>query len=150
MRERVVTGRIRVLLLTALFASVCPALFAYGQKIQSSSTPFLAEGLTLGKILLCEEIQEGAPINQAVVFSSTVGKVFCYTAFDSVPSKTHIYHTWYLRDRASTKTRLLLGPPRWSTYSSIQLRESDKGPWRVEITDKEGKILGTIRFSVTD
>jgi hypothetical protein len=50
----------------------------------------------------------------------------------------------------STKKKLFLKPPSWSTYSSIQLREADKGPWRVEVTDDKGKLFATLRFSVTD
>jgi len=38
----------------------------------------------------------------------------------------------------------------WSTYSQIQLRETDKGPWRVEISDQNGKVFDVLRFSITD
>ena len=31
-----------------------------------------------------------------------------------------------------------------------QLREADRGTWRVEITDKEGNIFKILRFSITD
>jgi hypothetical protein len=45
---------------------------------------------------------------------------------------------------------LTLKPPRWSTFSSIQLREADKGPWRVEIVDEKDRLHKTLRFSITD
>jgi hypothetical protein len=53
-------------------------------------------------------------------------------------------------DELSAKIKLTLNPPRWATRSSIQLRETDKGPWRVEIVDAEDKVLYTLRFSITD
>jgi hypothetical protein len=53
-------------------------------------------------------------------------------------------------DKLSTKKKLVLKPPRWSTFSSIQLREADKGPWRVEITDDDENILRILRFSIVD
>ena len=115
----------------------------------ASSTP-VSTKLTLFKAAMCEEIEEYIPQNQAIVFSMTIGKVSCFTFFDPVPEKTSIYHHWFYRDKLSTRIRLSLQPPRWSTFSSIKLREADKGPWRVEVIDQEGKILDILRFSIVD
>jgi hypothetical protein len=109
-----------------------------------------ADKLTLTSAVMCEDVQERLPLYEGVVFSIGIGKVFCYTLFDPVPEKTYIMHNWYNRDNLSTKIKLPLQTPRWTTYSAIQLRESDKGPWRVEITDSEGQILQVLRFSVTE
>ncbi len=106
--------------------------------------------LTLSEAAMGEGIREGALQNQAIAFSVSLGRVICYSAFDPVPQRTFIYHNWYYRDRLSTKTRLVLMPPRWNTYSYIQLREADKGPWRVEITTEDGRLLRVLRFSITD
>lgn len=104
----------------------------------------------LTSAVMCEDVQDRQPLYEGVVFSIGIGRVFCYTLFDPVPEKTVITHNWYNRDNLSTKIKLSLQPPRWTTYSVIQLRESDKGPWRVEITDSEGRILQVLRFSVTE
>jgi hypothetical protein len=109
-----------------------------------------AEKPVLTSAVMCEDVQDRLPLYEGVVFSIGIGRVFCYTLFDPVPEKTVITHNWYNRDNLSTKIQLLLQPPRWTTYSAIQLRESDKGPWRVEITDSEGRILQVLRFSVTE
>jgi hypothetical protein len=109
-----------------------------------------ADQLKLSEAVMCEEIFSNAPKNPTVVFSVSKEKAVSYTLFDPVPQKTVIYHNWYHRDVPSAKIRLELKPPRWSTYSSIQLRETDIGPWRVEITDENGNIFGVLRFSVTD
>jgi hypothetical protein len=110
----------------------------------------IAAKLTLRRATICERVKEFAPKNQAVVFSVTIGKIFCFTHFDPVPEKSDIYHSWYYRDKLITKQKLSLRPPRWSTYSSIQLRENDIGPWRVTIIDQANKTLGVLRFSITD
>jgi hypothetical protein len=99
---------------------------------------------------LFEDIKDGVPINQGLVFSSSLGKVICFTDFDPVPEKTFIYHKFYFKDKLSSRVKLTLNPPRWATFSRIQLRETDIGPWRVEITDEAGKVLHVIRFSITD
>ena len=109
-----------------------------------------ASQLKLFQGLMCEEIFANAPRNPTIVFSITQKKAVCFSSFDEVPEKTVIYHSWYHRDVPSARIRLTLKPPRWSTYSSIQLRRTDIGPWRVEITDSKGNLLGVLRFSVTD
>jgi len=109
-----------------------------------------AEKPTLVQAAVCEDIKEGSPKNQGVVFPVSAGKVVCYTDFDPVPERTIIYHNWYRKDVLNTKIRLVLQPPRWASYSTIQLREIDKGPWRIEITDQEGRLLHILRFSITD
>ncbi|MDJ0780440.1 MAG: DUF2914 domain-containing protein [Desulfosarcinaceae bacterium] len=106
--------------------------------------------LNLAEAVMCEGVRDLAPLNPAAVFSIATGKVSCFSNFDTVPSQSYIYHHWYHRDKLSTKKKLFLKPPSWSTYSSIQLREADKGPWRVEITDDKGTLFATLRFSVTD
>jgi hypothetical protein len=106
--------------------------------------------IVLSHATMCEKVESLAPVRQAVVFSASVGQVYCFTSFDPVSQPTLIYHRWYHHDELSTQTRLRLYPPRWATYSVIQLRETDKGPWRVEITDQNGRVFDTLRFSITD
>lgn len=106
--------------------------------------------LNLSLATMCEGVDGLSPVNRAAVFSVSMGKVNCFTVFNPVPEPTQIYHRWYHRGELSTQIRLRVNPPRWATYSLIQLRETDKGPWRVEITDSNNKILGVLRFSITD
>lgn len=137
-----------------IFLFFCAGLFytqpAFSQSGKNESSTAIPVKLTLTKHAMCAGVKDYSPVNQSVVFSIGIGKVSCFTTFDPVPEKTYIYHKWFHRDKLSTKKRLFLNPPRWSTYSSIQLRETDKGPWRVEITDRKGNILGILRFSITD
>lgn len=74
----------------------------------------------------------------------------CFTAFDRVPRETNIYHDWIRRDSLIFRKKLVLKPPSWSSVSSIQLREADIGPWRVEIRDADGALLHVLRFSITE
>jgi Protein of unknown function (DUF2914) len=137
-----------------LIVLLCSNLFftqlLFAQNAQHPESGAAQKKLTLDRAVMCEDIKDFAPNNPAVVFSIKIGKVCCFTSFDPVPEKTFIYHTWYHEDSPSTNKRLTLQPPRWATYSTIQLRETDKGPWRVEISDQNGKILSILRFSITD
>jgi hypothetical protein len=137
-----------------IFALLCCDLFlasqTFPQNNQISFSAPVTKKLTLDHATMCAEIKDITPQNRAVIFSIKIGKVSCFTSFDPVPDKTFIYHKWFHRDKLSTTKRLTLRPPRWATFSSIQLRETDKGPWRVEISDQKGNLLRILRFSITD
>ena len=106
--------------------------------------------LTLVRAVMCESIKAYKPVNVAVVFSTKLGRVSCFTEFDPVPKQTTITHKWYQRDNLVTEKKLTINPPSWSSFTSVQLRDADKGPWRVEISDEDGNIMQTLRFSITD
>ncbi|MEW6673794.1 MAG: DUF2914 domain-containing protein [Thermodesulfobacteriota bacterium] len=106
--------------------------------------------LTLVSAAVCESVKDFSPRYAAVVFSITAGKLSCFSFFDAISKKTHVYHNWYYRDKLTTKIKLTLKPPSWSTFSTIELRESDIGPWRIEITDQKGRTIKVLRFSVTE
>jgi len=105
---------------------------------------------TLVRAVMCESIQKLTPANQAVVFSIDLGRVSCFTEFDQVTHQTVIHHKWYRKDNLISVKQLSLNPPRWSSFSSMQLRDADKGPWRVDITDENDEVISTLRFSITD
>ncbi len=132
------------------FIIFCLSIPSYSQQDEKKISAQESKKLTLVRAVMCEEIQDFKPWNQAVVFSITIGKVSCFTSFDPVPETTYIYHNWYYRESLSKRMKLFLQPPVWSTFSSIQFREADKGLWRVEITDPEGNIFHVLRFSITD
>jgi len=100
--------------------------------------------------VMCEDIKGNIPQDPTTVFSIERRTAVCFTAFDPVPRQAVVFHHWFHRDIPSARVKLTLKPPRWSSYSSIQLRAEDIGPWRVEITDDKGNVLGVLRFSVTD
>ncbi len=147
--------RVKVVLYSlclSIFCALCLAMpiTANSQTEQPAPSHRGPEKLTLTRAVMCERIKGYRPVNPAIVFSIEIGKVSCFVSFDPVPEDTYIYQKWYHRDKLSTSQRLLLKFPRWSTFGSIQLREADKGPWRVEITDQTGIVLHALRFSIVD
>lgn len=138
-------------LLLALFClSFLLAVKGFSQESPSPSPSPGAEKPTLALASMCASLKEGSPCNPGVVFPVSQGKVLCFSSFDPVPRKTSVVHSWFHRDVLITRQKLTLNPPRWSAYSTIQLRESDKGPWRVEIEDQDARLLEVLRFSITD
>ncbi|MCD4718920.1 MAG: DUF2914 domain-containing protein [Desulfobacula sp.] len=106
--------------------------------------------MVLVQAVICEAIENFQPINPAVAFSISQGEVFCFSNFDPVFKKTYILHKWYKKDKLIFTMRLTLSPPKWSSFSRIQIRDADKGPWRVEIRDADDTPLQTLRFSMVD
>ncbi len=106
--------------------------------------------VVLADAVVCERISDFKPVNPAVVFSVSLGEVFCFSEFDPVYEKTTIFHNWYKRDKLIFSMRLILSVPKWSSFSRVQMRDADKGPWRVEIRDEDNNILKILRFSMSD
>jgi len=104
----------------------------------------------LVKAVMCESTQKLVPANESVVFSIDLGRIYSFTEFDPVPSRTVIYHKWYHKGSLVSVKKLTINPPRWSSLTSMQLRDADKGPWHVDVVDNNGKLLKTLRFSITD
>jgi hypothetical protein len=141
------------LLQLLLFAVIPGFLFPFSVNSQSGDTAeskISPAKIVLVQAVMCEDLQELTPQNPTTVFSIERRKAICFTSFDPVPEKTIIYHQWFHRDQTSAKIKLTLKSPRWSTYSSIQFRAEDIGPWRVEISDSQGQILDILRFSITE
>jgi hypothetical protein len=126
------------------------AVLAWPYPVASEEAPAVAEGPRLVRAVMSEAIEKLVPVNPAIVFSIDLGRISCFTEFDPVPKKAVIHHKWYRRDSLISARQLTINPPRWSSFSSMQLRDADKGPWRVEVTDENGKLIESLRFSITD
>jgi hypothetical protein len=138
------------LFLTILAAALFSSPYALSQDVKSMRGDANPGRPNLVRAVMCEGMRDNDPQNQGLVFSAAAGRILCFSDFETVPKRTSIYHNWFFRDRLVTRLKLTLQPPRWSNYSSIQLREADRGPWRVEVTDQEGYVFTTLRFSITD
>lgn len=137
--------------LLLLFSTIITFLLSpFSVQSQSETNDTTTAKISLVQAVMCEDIQELTPQNSTTVFSVERRKAVCYTSFDPVPAETVIYHHWIHRDRSSVRIKLILQPPMWSTYSSIQLRAEDLGPWRVEVTDAQGQIFQVLRFSISE
>jgi hypothetical protein len=132
------------LLFAAAFLLVIPNAIHAQDGFKATPQP------TLVRAVMCEAIEKFTPVNQAVVFSIERGSLMSFSEFYPVPEQTVIYHKWYNRGVLISAKQLTIYPPRWSSFSSMQLRETDKGPWQVDITDQNGRIFKTLRFSITD
>ena len=140
-------------LLTWFLVCVCctaTVVLAADPVEDTAAVAAIEEQVLLGEATVSEIVKNGIPFNSAAAFSIKLGRIYCFTDFVAVDAKTVIYHNWFHRDAKRASVKLALRPPRWATFSSVTLRDSDKGPWQVEITTENGKVLQILRFSVID
>jgi hypothetical protein len=137
-------------LLFILLVLTLSAPLAFPQANTNPSVEAAIKQTVLVRAVMCSAVENVCPINPAIVFSIELGSVSCFALFDPVQQETVIYQKWYHKNKLSTTQRLTLKPPRWATFNTVQLRATDKGPWRVEITDQSNNILQILRFSIVD
>ena len=137
-------------LLLVLFGALCVPIALAEEQEENADAGEATIELRYAYGVMCENIENFRPVNPSAVFSVSSGRVMCFTEFDRVPYQTDIYHDWIKRGELVFRKKLVLKPPSWSSVSSIQLREADKGPWRVEVRGDDGRLLKLLRFSITD
>jgi len=149
-------GADRSLLLRLFFAAcVIGALClspagSFPQQNDQPSPSETGEATVLIEAAICELLQDGSPVNVGAVFSIRMGRIFCHTSFAPVQQRRSVHHRWFHRGQLTNSQRLWIHSPPWSAVSSIQLREADKGPWQVEVSDSSGRIIKVLRFSIVD
>lgn len=133
-----------ICLFVGLFSLSIPVMAEQGVNPGEAVSP------TLKKAVMCESVQDGLPVDQTIVFDVAKRSAYCWSDFDPVTDDSVIYHKWYRNGELISSFKLAVHPPRWAVYSSLRLRHADVGPWSLDITDENGNILKTIRFSISE
>ena len=99
---------------------------------------------------MCQKVKNNQPINPGTQFPQDIGKVFCHSLLNNNSGKHRdIYHIWYLNGDLKAKVRIRVRSGKEiPAISHREFGNSDKGRWRIEITDGDKKILDTIIFEL--
>jgi hypothetical protein len=138
-----------ILIIIILLMLLAPGSSVFSQP-PLKTFPILGAGNAVSRSIMCENIIDSRPVNETIVFSIANNRAICFTYLNQVTQKTVLFQNWYKADKLNSRFPLEIEPMQGSTFSKIQLRESDKGPWRVEITDTAGNLLKVLRFSIAD
>ena len=97
-----------------------------------------------------KKVKNNQPINPGTQFPQDIGKVFCHSLLNNNSGKHRdIYHIWYLNGDLKAKVRIRVRSGKEiPAISHREFGNSDKGRWRIEITDGDKKILDTIIFEL--
>ena len=121
-----------ILIVCMVFAAV-----AFARTVQ-------VENAAIGEDVVNREV-----VSQGASFSTSVGKLYCFSKIANIDSHTNVVHAWYYGSEERARVSLNVSPPAWRTYSSKVIQAHEIGVWRVEILDQSGNLLDTVRFQVT-
>lgn len=110
-------------------------------------SPVLAQGLSVEKIVVAQAVDQLTPIAVKGTFPADVGKVYCFSKISGATSETTITHVWYWKDQEMARVELPVRAASWRTYSSKNILDHWRGPWRVEIFHG-GTYLSGVDFTV--
>ena len=96
-----------------------------------------------------EDVVNREVVSQGASFSTSVGKLYCFSKIANIDNHTNVVHAWYYGSEERARVSLNVSPPAWRTYSSKVIQAHEIGVWRVEILDQDGNLLDTVRFQVT-
>ena len=141
-------SKTRVILIIALGLAVFMACTSKGE-VKKEPTPARERpALRVAKITLTTGVKDRQPIDSAIVFPDSVGRVYCWTLIQGIKEPTVIKHIWYYGEKRVAEVSLEVKPPRYRTWSYKTILPQWKGDWRVWIVDSQGNLLGTASFKI--
>ena len=107
-------------------------------------------GIVILDSKVCKKVKNNQPLDPGRRFPTDIGRVYCHSLLDNNSGKhIDIYHTWYMNGELKAKVRIRVRDGKEiPAVSHREVAESDKGTWKVEITDSDKKILDTIIFEL--
>jgi hypothetical protein len=106
------------------------------------------EGLKITEMAVTTKIVKGNPIDSVHrISSASVTALYCFTRLQSAAAEeTTIRHVWYRDDEKVGEYSLPVKGKRWRTFSKKTIAKGEAGDWRVEALDKEGRLIGSVKF----
>ena len=114
------------------------------------NTGVALERMVVLRSLACKKVKNNQPLYPGKRFPTDVGRVYCHSLLDNNSGKHNdIYHIWYMNGNLKAKVRIRVREGNEiPAFSDREIKNEDKGTWKVEITDSDKKILDTVIFEV--
>jgi hypothetical protein len=107
-----------------------------------------AKGMTVSRAVVGTGVDKMEPVGAAETFPATTEKVYCFVEVNNIPKDTDLSFVWSLGGKEVRKLDLpVKAGPQWRTWAYKNLG-GQKGDWKVEIKDAEGKVLKEVKFKV--
>ena len=62
--------------------------------------------------VICTNVIDRQPVEPGTSFSSSVGRLYCYSKITDIQNPTEIVHVWYFGDAERARITLSVNPPR--------------------------------------
>ena len=99
-------------------------------------------------IAICTSVGNRQPVGTDSVFSSNVGKLYCFTKLKGQAEESVISHVWIFEGKEMAKIDLKMKANMFRTWSAKTILPEWKGSWSVEVRDADGNKLRSISFKV--
>ena len=97
----------------------------------------------------CTGVANRTPKGTAESFKWTTDRVYIWSWVESANHPTSVHHIYFFKGQKVSDIELKIRSSRWRTWSYKTLLDKRFiGPWRVDITSAEGKLLQRIQFEV--
>jgi hypothetical protein len=107
-----------------------------------------AKQLIIARALIGTGVENQEPVGAAEAFPASTEKVYCFIEAQNIGKDMEISFVWLYGGKEVRKINLLLkAGPKWRTWAYKNIG-GQKGDWKVEIKDAEGKLLKDIPFKV--
>ena len=120
-----------------------PALGQEKPKAESA-----AKEMTLARAVVGTGVDNMEPVGAAEAFPAATEKVFCFIEANDIPKDMELSFVWSLGGKEVRTINLpVKAGPKWRTWAQKNVA-GQKGDWKVEIKDAEGKVLKEVKFKV--
>jgi len=119
---------------------------AWGQ--EKPKTEAAPNEMVIARAVVGTGVENMEPVGAAETFPAATEKVYCFIEANNIPKDTEVSFVWSQGGKEVRKINLpLKAGPKWRTWAYKNLG-GQKGEWKVEIKDAEGKVLKEIKFKV--
>lgn len=107
-----------------------------------------AKEMTLARAVVGTGVDNMEPVGVAETFPAATEKVFCFVEANNISKDMEISFAWSVGGKEVRTINLpVKAGPKWRTWAYKNLA-GQKGDWKVEIKDAEGKVLKEVKFKV--
>lgn len=128
--------------------ALCFFLIPFTTFAQETGTAEDLSQIHLEVITICRDVVDRTPVSINSVFSTNVGRLYCFTKVVGARKETKITHNWFKNGKLQSSITLPVKSSSWRTWSLKEIRASDAGDWMVEVLGEDGNPLEAILFFV--
>jgi hypothetical protein len=115
---------------------------------EKPKTETAAKEMSLARAVVGTGVENMEPVGAAGTFPAATEKVFCFVEINNIPKDTELSFAWFQGDKEVRKISVpVKAGPKWRTWTNKNLG-GQKGGWKVQIKDGDGKVLGEVQFKV--
>lgn len=143
MKKHLMAGWVLVFCVTIVGMVALPA---WGQ--EKAKPEASAKEMVIARAVVGTGVENREPVGAAETFPASTEKVYCFIEATNIGKDMELSFIWYIGNKEARKiTAPLKSGPKWRTWAYKNVG-GQKGDWKVEIKDAEGKLLKEVKFKV--